>query len=165
MPTPLPPSVDDLAIRIGLDLVDLDEAGELARLTAAVADATALVLAEVTPALAARWTASAPDVVRIVIFSAARRAYENPRGINQETLGEHTVGLTDTSGVFLTARESALIRKAASGGRQSGYVGSVRTPTAYGTSAERTTAYVPVNGSRPFPLLDVTAAELSDRVT
>ncbi|AWY05696.1 head-to-tail adaptor [Microbacterium phage Gretchen] len=156
MTAPLPPSLEDLALRMGLEAIDLDEDDARARLQAALDDATALVLAEVSPALAERWSASAPQVVHIVIRSAARRAYENPRGIQQETLGEHTVGLTDTSGVFLTTREMALIRKAATG-RSGGYTGSLRTPSAYGIPAERVTAYVPVNGSSPFPLLDATA--------
>ncbi|QDF14182.1 head-to-tail adaptor [Microbacterium phage IAmGroot] len=148
--TPLPPLVEDLVVRMGLDALDLAESGELERLTAAVEDATALVFAEVTEATAARWEASLPAVVAVVIRSAARRAFENPRGIQQETLGEHTVGLTDTSGVFLTARESALIAKAASG-RKGGYVGSVRTPSGYGIPPADASIYLPVTGSRPLP--------------
>lgn len=154
MTAPLPPALDDLARRMGLDAEDLDEDGNRARLQDALDDATDLVLAEVSTVLAERWTASAPRVIHIVIRSAARRAYENPRGIATESLGEHAVGLTDTSGVFLTTRELATIRKAATG-RSGGYVGSIRTPTAYGVPAERATAYAPVDGQRAVPFLDV----------
>lgn len=45
---------------------------------------------------------------------------------------EHSVGLTDTSGVYLTAREVAQIHRAATG-RTGGFVGSVRTPSACST--------------------------------
>ncbi|MDR6868713.1 hypothetical protein J2Y69_003337 [Microbacterium resistens] len=136
MTAPLPPSLADLALRMGLEAIDLDEGDTRARLQAALDDATALVLAEVAPTLADRWTAAAPSLIHIVIRTAARRAFENPRGIQQETLGEHTVGLTDTSGVFLTARELALIRKASMGRSGSaGVVGSLRTPSAYGDGA------------------------------
>lgn len=134
MTAPLPPSLADLALRMGLEAIDLDEGDNRPRLQAALDDATALVLAEVSATLAERWSASAPNVVHIVIRTAARRAYENPRGIQQETLGEHTVGLTDTSGVFLTSRELAIIRKAATG-RAGGFTGSARTPSAYGDGA------------------------------
>lgn len=129
---PLPPALEDLARRMGLDAIDLDEDGSRERLQDALDDATELALAEVAPVLADRWRAAAPPLVHIVIRSAARRAYENPRGIQQETLGEHTVGLTDTSGVFLTPRETALLRKAATG-RTGGFVGGIRTPSGYGT--------------------------------
>ncbi|WP_336628438.1 MULTISPECIES: hypothetical protein [unclassified Microbacterium] len=154
MPAPLPPSLEDLALRMGLEDIDLDEDGNRARLQAALDDATALALAEVSAALADRWAVAAPAVIHVVIRSAARRAYENPRGIAQETLGEHTVGLTDTSGAYLTARELGIIRKAATG-RAGGYVGSIRTPSAYGIPAERATVYVSVDGSRSVPWLDV----------
>ncbi|AWY04844.1 head-to-tail adaptor [Microbacterium phage Floof] len=131
MNTPLPPSLEDLALRMGLEDIDLDEGDARARLKAALDDATALVLSEVSPKLAERWSAAAPVTVHIVIRSAARRAYENPRGIQQETFGDHTVGMTDTSGVFLTARELAIIRKVATG-RAGSFIGSLRTPSAYG---------------------------------
>lgn len=153
MPHPLPPSVEDLTLRIGLDKLDTEEPGVIGRLTAALEDATTLALAEVSPTLAERWTAAAPPVVRLVILTAARRGFENPRGINQETLGEHTVGMTDTSGVYLTARELASIKKAATG-RLNGYVGSIRTPSAYGIPQPVQAVYTPVaDGSRPLPLL------------
>ncbi|WDS51644.1 head-to-tail adaptor [Microbacterium phage Barnstormer] len=155
MPTTLPPSVEELARRIGLEAVDLADPGVTARLTDALEDATTLALAEVSDKLAERWRVNAPAVVRLVILKAARREYENPRGINQETLGEHTVGLSDVSGVYLTAREVAQIERAVSG-RKGAYVGSIRTPTAYGVPAVTPTVYTPVSdGSRPVPFLSL----------
>lgn len=157
MPSPLPPSAEDLIARIGPETVDIDEPGTLERLETSLEDATTLVLAEVSDVLAERWRASAPAIVRLVVLTAARRGFENPRGITQETLGEHTVGLSDTSGVYLTAREAVQIKKAATG-RKGGYVGSVRTPSAYGIPQplEALTVYTPVSdGSRPVPFLSL----------
>jgi hypothetical protein len=96
----------------------------------ALRDATTLALAEVSAAKAALWVADPPAVVSLIILKAARREFENPRGMDQESLGEHSVNLTDTSGVYLTGREIAQIKRAATG-RSSGFVGSIRTPSAY----------------------------------
>lgn len=125
----LPPTLAALASRLGVPAGTL-LAEDQARATAALEDASTLALAEVSTSLAETWTTSAPAVVVLVVLKAARREYENPRGMNLETLGEHSVGLTDLSGVYLTAREVAQVRRAASG-RTGGYVGSVRTPSAY----------------------------------
>lgn len=130
MSLPLPPPVSSLESRLGLDPGTL-EGAELSRARDALDDATTLALAEVSDAKAADWTVSAPKVVALVILKAARREFENPRGLETESLGEHTVGIAETSGVYLTAREIAQIRRAATG-RSSGFVGSIRTPSAYG---------------------------------
>lgn len=132
MTSPLPPLISSLESRLGLPSGAL-QGEDLARATAALDDAATLALAEVSTSLAETWTTSAPAVVVLVVLKAARREYENPRGMNLETLGEHSVGLTDTSGAYLTAREVAQVRRAASG-RTGGYVGSVRTPSAYAAS-------------------------------
>jgi hypothetical protein len=125
----LPPPLAALESRLGVPYGTL-LAEDRTRATAALEDATTLALAEVSPSLGETWTSSAPAVVVLVVLKAARREYENPRGMNVETLGEHSVGLTDLSGVYLTAGEVAQVRRAASG-RIGGYVGSVRTPSAY----------------------------------
>lgn len=129
MPSPLPPPVSSLEARLGLPTGSL-EGEELARATAALDDAATLALAEVPASKAAAWETDAPKVVALVVLKAARREFENPRGMNQESLGEHSVGLTDTSGVYLTAREVAQIKRAATG-RSGGFVGAIRTPSAY----------------------------------
>ena len=128
----LPPPVSALEGLLGIPEGTL-EAEDVIRATLALEDATALVLAEVSDAKGVAWSASAPAVVALVVLKAARREFDNPRGVQQETQGDHSVGLTDTSGVFLTGREVALIRRAASGRRS--FVGSMRTPSAYGSDA------------------------------
>jgi hypothetical protein len=131
MTSPLPPLVSSLESRLGLPAGALQDE-DLARATAALEDAATLALAEVSETLGEAWKLAAPAVVSLVVLKAARREYENPRGMNQEALGEHSVGLTDTSGVYLTAREVAQVRRAANG-RTGGFIGSVRTPSAYAT--------------------------------
>lgn len=133
MPTPLPPPLSALERRLGEPEGSLDGVDK-ARAEDALSDATTLALAEVAPTLATAWTAPesslVPAVVTLVILKAARREYENPRGLDTESLGEHSVGITETSGVYLTAREVAQIRRAANG-RRGGFVGTVRTPSAF----------------------------------
>lgn len=128
-PRVIPPALSDLETRLGLETGTL-EGIDKARAEEALDDATTLVLAEVSKHTAAKWSAgSAPSVARLVVLTAARRGYENPRGINQETLGEHTVGLSESTGVYLTLREAAQIKRAATG--RPGFTGSVRTLSAY----------------------------------
>ncbi|QNO12669.1 head-to-tail adaptor [Arthrobacter phage Snek] len=129
MALPLPPAVSALERRLGLPVGSLT-GEDKARAEEALDDASTLALAEVTDTKAAAWAVDAPKVVHLVVLKAARREFENPRGLESESLGEHQVGLTDTSGVYLTAREVAQIRRAASG-RSGGFVGSIRTPSAY----------------------------------
>ena len=133
MSLPLPPPLSALESRLGLPpgtLLDEDKV----RAEAALDDAATLALAEVSEAKAAAWELDAPKVVRLVVLKAARREFENPRGLEQESLGEHSVGLTDTSGVYLTGREIAQIKRAATG-RSGGFVGTIRTPSAFNEPA------------------------------
>lgn len=127
--SPLPPLVAALERRLGIPEDSL-EGVDRARAEAALDDASTLILAEVSPALASSWVHSAPSIVAIVALKAARREFDNPRGLRSETLGEHTVGLSETSGVFLSEREVRQITRAASGKRASA-VGSIRTPSGY----------------------------------
>lgn len=129
MANPLPPPVSALERRLGLDVGSL-VGTERARAEEALVDAAVLVLAEVPAAKATAWTADAPAVAVLVTLKAARREFENPRGMSNEALGEHSVGLTDTSGVYLTGREVAQVRRAATG-RTRGFVGTLRTPSEY----------------------------------
>lgn len=129
MPIPLPPPVSSLEARLGLPAGTLTGEDKV-RAESALDDAATLALAEVSDAKATVWTTDAPKVVVLVVLKAARREFENPRGFESESLGEHQVGLTDTSGVYLTAREIAQIKRAATG-RSGGFVGTIRTPSAY----------------------------------
>jgi len=131
----LPPPLAALETRLGLPEGSLEDE-DRDRAEAAIEDATVLALAEVSPTLAERWQAAAPPVVRLVILKAARREYENPQGLTQETLGEHMVGNSQTSGVYLTASEVGQLRRAATG-RTGGFVGTIRTPSAFGEGDTR----------------------------
>ena len=133
MSLPLPPPVSALEARLGLPAGTLT-GEELVRAESALEDASTLALAEVSPTKATAWELDAPKVVRLVVLKAARREFENPRGLEQESLGEHSVGLTDTSGVYLTGREIAQIKRAATG-RSGGFVGTIRTPSAFNEPA------------------------------
>lgn len=129
MANPLPPPLSALERRLGLTVGSL-EAEDKARAEDALEDATVLALDEVAPLIAEQWEIDAPPVVRVVVLKAAKREYDNPRGLETEALGEHSVGISETSGVYLTGREVAKIRRAATG-RSGGFVGSVRIRSAY----------------------------------
>lgn len=130
MANPLPPPLSALERRLGIPVGELADEDK-ARAEDALEDATTLALAEVSASHAGRWTLNAPHVVRLVVLKAARREYENPQGLTQETLGEHMIGNSQTSGVYLTATEIGQLRRAATG-RTGGFVGSVRIGSAYG---------------------------------
>lgn len=129
MAVPLPPPLAELEARLGYDAGTLDGADKV-RAERALDDAAVLALAEVSEAKAGAWETDAPKVVVLVVLKAARREFENPRGLESESLGEHAVGLSDTSGVYLTRREVAQVTRAATG-RSGGFVGTVRIPSAY----------------------------------
>ncbi|MEO2133385.1 MULTISPECIES: hypothetical protein [unclassified Microbacterium] len=152
MPRTIPPPLSELEVRLGLEEGTL-EGTDKSRAERALDDATSLVLAEVATSVGEKWGSDAPAVVELVVLTAARRGYENPRGIQQETFGAHTVGLSESTGVYLTARELAQVRRAATGRRMVGYTGSVRTPSAYEGGDLPATTYIPVDGSRPVPFL------------
>ncbi|PZQ88170.1 MAG: hypothetical protein DI534_11915 [Leifsonia xyli] len=116
-----------LAARLGIPPSALD-AEDRSRAEAALEDATVLALAE-APYKDEAWRVNAPAVVSLIVLKAARREFENPRGISQEAQGEGSVSLTDTSGVYLTAREVQQLRRAARG--TSRLAASPRTPSAY----------------------------------
>lgn len=133
--TSLPPPVSELEARLGVEAGSLSGADKV-RAEKAISDATALALIEVTDATATGWSADPPDgtgapaAVVTVVIKAAKREYENPENLSQESLGDYTSSATATS-VYLTARETAVVRRAARGGAVGGFVGSVRTPSPY----------------------------------
>lgn len=139
MATPLPPALSSLETRLGLP-VDTLSGEDKARAEAALADAATLIQAEVAPPTAATWSAACPAVVLLVALKAARREFENPQGYSTESLGDHAVGITETSGVYLTAREVAQVRRAATG-RRATQVGTTRTPSAYSNAAATHSAW------------------------
>jgi hypothetical protein len=140
MSLPLPPPVSALEARLGLPAGTLQDEDKT-RAEAALDDAATLALAEVSTTKAAAWELDAPKVVVLVVLKAARREFENPRGLETESLGEHSVGISETSGVYLTGREIAQIKRAATG-RSGGFVGTIRTPSAFHEPAATTTEEV-----------------------
>lgn len=133
----LPPPLSELERRLGVEVGSLSGADK-ARAEEAITDATYLALAEVSVATATAWGADpanggtgAPGVVLTVILKAARREYENPQNLSQESLGDYSRTVT-ASGVYLTDREAKQVRRAASPNTHpGGFVGTVRTPSAY----------------------------------
>ncbi|MBP2479105.1 hypothetical protein JOF53_007977 [Crossiella equi] len=120
------------------------------RALAALADASALVRAEVPPGLL---VPTVPEVVVTVVCQAAARAVRNPDGFSSETAGQYTYryGEAGTNGVYLTGDDRAILRRLS---RRSG-LRSTRTP--YGAGEHTDPPYrLPVlyrNGQpgEPFP--------------
>jgi hypothetical protein len=56
-----------------------------------------------------------PALIVIVVCEAARRAFENPAGLQSETMGDYTwrAGASGGVGVFLTETEKTIVRRAA----------------------------------------------------
>lgn len=129
MPNPITPPLAALETRLGLPVATL-EGPDKARAAAAIEDAVVLVLAEAPANVATAWEADAPRAATLVVLKAARREFENPQGYSTESIGDHSVGTSETSGVYLTAREIGQVRRAATG-RSGRFVGTVRTPSAY----------------------------------
>lgn len=136
---PLAP-VADLETRIGVPVGSL--AGEdLARAVAALDDASALIRDEagVTWVDADGVTITAPEAVRIVARRAARREYNNPEELTNESVGQYSNGRArEASSVYLTAGEVAIVHRAA--GKSTSGALSIRTPSAY-SSPSSTTPY------------------------
>lgn len=146
MALPALATVDALEIRLGLAAGSLSGA-DLARATANLQDASALVRA----AAGKSWvdpvdgvTVTAPDVVVAVVLQAAKRAFQNPEGIQQESIssGGYWSSWADaaSAGVILTPDERGTV-VAAARGSGGPFVGSVGTPSAYSQPA--TAADVP----------------------
>lgn len=151
----LPPALSALERRLGLDEGTLD-GPDRARAEDALSDALALVLAEVSERTGARWLADAPGVVTVVILKAARREFENPQGFRAENLGEYGFQVDTASGVYLTGAEVEQIQRAASGRSSGGFVGTTRTPSAYGYGRGIEVLYVTDGkGGDPIPFVNV----------
>lgn len=103
---------DDFALRYGRTLT----ASEETRVEALITDAQALV----DDATGTTFTTTIPDTVVMVVCEAARRAFDNPAGLQGETIGDYTwrTGYSGTSnsllsGVYLTPQEKRMVRRAA----------------------------------------------------
>jgi phage gp36-like protein len=105
-------TTDDLDVRTpgGLD------AGDLARASAALDDASAMVRA----VAGKTWTTDGaldddiPHVVLMVTVAVARRVLANPDGVTQESIDDYSYTVANASSdVYLTRAEKAAVRSAA----------------------------------------------------
>ena len=113
MLTPLA-SLTNLGLRLGVTLTGSDAE----RGTAALDDASALIRAEA----AQDWVddegdlAAVPAIVESVALAAAYRAFRNPDGVSQTSLGDASVSYdrgTAQAAVYLTRDERRAVRRAA----------------------------------------------------
>lgn len=138
-------SIDDLTARRQGGVRD----GERSRAQAALEDASALIRTEVgndyvdttgdTPVL----LTTVPDIFLSVTCSAARRALDNPDGLQAETLGPWSGTYANSSGdVYLTTAERRLVRKGA-GVSQVFTLATTRDPDCLGLETPPVTLYGP----------------------
>lgn len=139
-------SLDDFALRLGgIAAADEDRA------QAALNDASALIRAE---AGTEDWVdddgglEEVPDVIVAVCVAVAVRAFRNPDGVRQETIGNYSVAYADTStAVFLSTGERRTIRRAV------GLTGLSSISLEGEWTLNPAAVYVPVEGGgEDFPL-------------
>lgn len=88
---------------------------EEATLEALIEQASGLVIDACSPALDDADDTTCPSVVATVISSMIRRGLGNPRGAQQETLGDYSYSMGSDGGVatlYMTRREVKLCRRA-----------------------------------------------------
>lgn len=148
MTLPALATLDQLAVRLGLAAGELDDD---ARALAVLQDASVLVRnvtrrtwlnTEGTELL------DVPDIVAMVVLSAAQRAYQNPQGITQKTAGDVSMSFAarGQASVYLTETEVAML------GQYSIGTSGLRTvATTRGELLGGSTIWVPTNGGPDFP--------------
>lgn len=100
--------VDDLRVYLGLD----EDSYEKERGVLVVDLAMERVEAVVSPV---------PALARSIVLEVARRGYDNPRGVQSETVGPFTRTFgTGSVGVYLTATEKEALQAIAAGGTTAG---------------------------------------------
>lgn len=118
--TALPPlaTVAELETRLGLDTGTLADT-DLARATAAIADASTLVRVQGrVPWVDATGNPIAPDAVVVVVLQVALRVYNNPNGYTSETVSADGATYSNSNnqqalGIYLTAEELRTVQEAA----------------------------------------------------
>lgn len=129
-PMTFPPSLDSFEARLGVPVGSL-EGTDRGRATAALDDASTLVAVELPEDVdPAAWLPARVAVLALVTLKATRREYDNPRGYTYTVAGPVSASTSSTSGVYLTPGEVDTVRRAVSG-TTAGFVGSVRTGSAY----------------------------------
>ncbi len=103
-------SLDDFALRVSVSASDVERA------LACLDDASALIRAVAGDEV---WVdadgalETVPDVIVAICVAVAVRAFRNPDGVRQETIGNYSVAYADTStAVFITPGERRMIRRA-----------------------------------------------------
>ena len=137
--------LDDFALRLG-GLAEADED----RAQAALNDASALIRAETGDE---DWVdddgalEEVPEVIVTICVAVAIRAFRNPDGVRQETIGNYSVSYADTStAVFLTEGERRMVRRAAG-------LSGLNSIAIEGEWTANPAVYVPVEGGGDdFPL-------------
>lgn len=161
---PLPPLADLNALqdRLGRnDLVDVHGAPiapEGVRAQAALEDASSLVRAEAgksyTDEAHAVLDENIPDIIVSITLAASQRAFNNPQGATQASIGDVSVSFSrdgSAGTVFLTKAEQRAIRKAA--GRNT--FGSITLASPYMVNATDINHLAPVQGqpaADPVPM-------------
>jgi hypothetical protein len=159
---PLPPLADLAALgtRLGMELVDAHgdpTEPEGVRAQAALEDASALVRTEAgksfTDEAHAVLDAGIPDIIVSIVLAAAYRAFRNPEGTSQSSIGDVSVSFAregSAGAVFLTKAEQRAIRKAA--GRNT--FGTIVMASPYMVNVTDVNHLVPGSdpGSDPVPL-------------
>jgi hypothetical protein len=108
-----------------------------------IEQASGLVIDQVSPLLDDTDDTTCPSVVATVISAMIRRGLSNPRGAQQETLGDYSYALASDGGIatlYLTKREARLVRKAV------GKLGATTMPLE---------GYLPVQRSELYPVMPV----------
>lgn len=93
-------TADDLGLYLGLDQID---------------GTRAEFLLEQALLLAASIVSPVPDTAKPVILAAAGRAYSNPQGVAQETVGPYSVQRPQ-AGLYFTRAEQAILKRLAGRG-------------------------------------------------
>lgn len=141
-------TIGELELRMQRPLVGTPDEG---RAAAALADASALVRAELPPAK----LTPVPAAVVTIVCQAAARVLRNPEGYASETAGQYGYRYGDaaTVGVYLSTEERALLRRLA--GRAG--LRSTRTPYTAGEPGQhlqqntRPVTYLNGTSGEPFP--------------
>lgn len=126
-------------------------AGDVARVEALLADACDLAADIIGKTYPEGGGSEVPGIITGTVCAAVRRAYENPSGLQGETIGDYSwrVGYTSVSGssnvgIYFTPAESRIMRRAA--GRSA--AGSIQLETNMADAAATDDElYLPVTGS------------------
>ena len=127
----LPPlaSLTDFTNRLGRPVGSTEDA---ARAEAALVDASSIVRVEAgTTWMNDAGTAlgAVPDAIATVVLAVARRVFDNPEGLINESLGSYAAGMANpTSDVYLKASERATIAKVVNPGGGIGTLSTTRGP-------------------------------------